>query len=170
MCSWFATGICSCSVALLRLFAAGIGDPKDTQIHNPSVEFNVNSRRVRFSVWGSIADVGRLLPIGDPMFERIEVRPTTDQPQERSVWKACIHFEAILRRTGMLANLEASGLVPTVENRNPFDPITQTSEHDRWWLDHPSERRQFRQSVEGRQKALRQIHAGVALGRKLSAR
>lgn len=101
-------------------------------------------------------------------------KPGIDQPSESAQvqplrWIAKtdptipILMEVSLIKANLLKPLEDRGVVPTVDNPNPHDPIAEASKHDRWWRQHPTERAAFCSAIETRQHALWCIYVGMQL-------
>lgn len=77
--------------------------------------------------------------------------------------KADILFEAQLSRRGILDDLQESGVLPTVEHRNPYDARTHTRAHDNYWREHPDEQRDYIEKTRLRDRALRLLRIGGLL-------
>lgn len=77
-------------------------------------------------------------------------------------------FENWLMLTGMLVKLEEAGIMPIVDNPNPFDTSAEELEqHEQWWKDHPVEAEEFARNCEKRNEILRYLYIGALLGRRL---
>ena len=72
--------------------------------------------------------------------------------------------EVALSKVGVLQDLEEIGLVPVLENPNPFDIDTDEAAHENWWENHPAEAEQFERAYHLRERVLNAIYAGTVLG------
>ncbi|MEW5957680.1 MAG: hypothetical protein AB1801_08155 [Chloroflexota bacterium] len=73
-------------------------------------------------------------------------------------------FETQLMLEGLLSRLEQAGILPTVENPNPYDPGLDIEQHDRWWEEHPQEAEKFDRLVDKRNEVLRHVYIGALIG------
>jgi hypothetical protein len=91
------------------------------------------------------------------MRSKAEQTPVDLQSEQR-IPANVIQTEEALARANLLHALEREGVIPTVSNPNPFNPITQTGEHDRWWQQNPEAGVGFCQAIERRQLALYRLY------------
>ena len=77
--------------------------------------------------------------------------------------KEDILFEARLYRSGLLQELEQSGILPTVEKINQYDPITETAQHEAWWRKNPDRQSEYIDRVDLRNRVLRWLRIGSSL-------
>ena len=76
-------------------------------------------------------------------------------------------FELELHRTGLISQLEADGVVPIVNNPNPYDPETTEEQHEQWWDEHPEEGAKFSAKIDHRELTLLNLYIGSILGKFL---
>lgn len=81
-----------------------------------------------------------------------------------------IAAELELERYNLLIPLEETGVVPKLEDPNPYDPDTQTDAYEQWWSDHPSDVQKFEAAFIRRDQALRDLWLGVVLYRMSGSR
>jgi hypothetical protein len=75
-----------------------------------------------------------------------------------------VRFETLLMLEGLLSRLEQAGIVPTVENPNPYDPELDEDQHERWWEEHLPEAEKFDRAVDRRNEVLRYLYIGATIG------
>ena len=73
-------------------------------------------------------------------------------------------FEIQLMVEGLLSRLEQGGVLPIVENPNPFDPDLDEDQHERWWEEHPQEAEVFNRAIDKRNEVLRHLYIGAIIG------
>lgn len=78
-----------------------------------------------------------------------------------------IVFERDLASSGWLMRLEQVGILPVLENPNPFDPEMEEQQHEQWWEEYPNEEEQYGRNVERREDILKYLYVGTLLGRHL---
>lgn len=74
-----------------------------------------------------------------------------------------IFFEAQLEASGLLPHLEHLGIVPNVEQPNPYDPDTDLAQSEQWWGLHPEERARFAHNFRTQQARMLQLFVGATL-------
>ena len=72
-----------------------------------------------------------------------------------------LYVEAALAKAGLLRILESTGVLPTVHNSNPHDPIADAVQHDQWWRDNDEDAKKFQRALRKRTQALRRIYIGA---------
>ena len=73
-------------------------------------------------------------------------------------------FETQLMLENLLSRLEQTGIVPIVDNPNPYNPEIDEQQHEHWWDEHPQEAKKFEQEVDKRNDVLRHIYIGTLIG------
>ena len=73
-------------------------------------------------------------------------------------------FETQLLLEGFLPRFEQAGIVPAVENPNPYNTGDELDRHEKWWDDHPQETETFLQLMERRNEILRVLYVGALVG------
>jgi len=71
-----------------------------------------------------------------------------------------LYFETQLRKSGLLSDLEQIGVIPIVENPNPYDPELDEGKNEKWALEHPIETETFEEAFEKKDKILRILLIG----------
>lgn len=79
-------------------------------------------------------------------------------------------FEGDLDHLGLLSALEELGIMPVVENPNPFNVESDEDQHDQWWKQHPEEAGEFHRDFERREDVLKHLYFGAILGHLAGAR
>lgn len=74
------------------------------------------------------------------------------------------YVEWKLHKAGLLSRLEKVGVLPIVENPNPYDPELEEEQHEKWWEEHLEEGEEFRRNFEKREEILRYLYVGALLG------
>ena len=72
-----------------------------------------------------------------------------------------LYIEAALAKAGLIHVLESTGVLPTVNNPNPHDPVADAVQHDHWWHENSEEATEFQRSIRDRTAALRRIYVGA---------
>lgn len=74
------------------------------------------------------------------------------------------HLETQLMLEGLLPRLEQAGILPIIENPNPYDPVINEAQHENWWEEHPYEGEIFERTVDKRNEVLRHLYIGALIG------
>ena len=74
------------------------------------------------------------------------------------------YVEARFARLGLVPILEEAGVLPRVEDPNPYDLAEETAAYEQYWAEHPDEHDAFFARIEERRQMLRYLHIGAILG------
>lgn len=74
------------------------------------------------------------------------------------------YIEARFERVGLLSILEQAGVLPQLEDPNPYDLEHETAAYEQWWAQHPDEQDVFIARLEERQLLLKYLHIGAIVG------
>ena len=74
------------------------------------------------------------------------------------------NFEFNLLEAGILEKLTSSGVIPTVEDPNPYDPENEEHLHNQWWDEHPQETQEWIEINRQRSKIVQALYIGSLIG------
>ena len=76
-----------------------------------------------------------------------------------------VYFELVLSEAGLLSELEDAGVLPVVEDPNPYDPELEEEKSEQWWQEHPEVEEEFSRMFEKRDEVLRLLYVGALVGK-----